>query len=89
MWILDHPRDLAADFRAFYHLGWAEALALPGPEFLALAYRVAVFPGVMAARIAEQEKAERRNVPAGARLVASDRLSILADPLLRDVVDMG
>jgi len=88
-WILDHPRDLAADFRAFYHLGWREAVALPAPEFLGLAYRVTVFPGVLAARIAERERAERRNVRPGARLVESTRGAIATDPLLRDVVDIG
>lgn len=78
-----------ADFRAVYHLGWREALALPAPEFLALAYRASIYPGVLAARIAERERKEHRNVPAGARLVAGDRASVMADPLLRDVVDIG
>ena len=86
---MEHPRDLAADFRAFYHLSWRDALALPAPEFLGLAYRVSVFPGVIAARIAEADAAERRNIPVGANLVPSDRHSIMADPLLRDVVDFG
>lgn len=49
--MLDHQRDLWADFRVFYHLSPTEALALPGPEYLALAYRTPVYQGVIAARI--------------------------------------
>lgn len=78
-----------ADFRAIYHLGWAEALTLPGPEFLALVYRVTVYPGVMAARVAETNRVAHRNVPAGAQVVDGDRVALAADPLLRDVVQIG
>lgn len=79
-----------ADFRAFYHLGWREALALPAPEFLALAYRCSAFQGVMQARVMEQDKNETRNVhKSGARMVKSNRDEIAADPLLADVIDFG
>lgn len=81
--MLDHPRDVQADFRAIYHLGWREALTLPGPELMALVYRLTVYPGVMAARVAVREQEERRNVPPGATLVA------LNDPTLSDVVQFG
>lgn len=81
--MLDHPRDLQADFRAIYHLGWKEALALPGPELMGLAYRLTVYPGVMAARVADREREERRNVAPGATVVAE------SDPVLNDVIQFG
>lgn len=89
-WIPDHRWDLAADFRAFYHLSWREAVGLPGPEFFALAYRCASFAGVMQARVTFQESRERRNVRKhDAKIVQGDRSELLADPLLRDVIDFG
>lgn len=51
-----------ADFRAVYHLGWKEALALPGPEFLALASRLPFYPSVIRARAEQNEQQSRRNV---------------------------
>lgn len=54
--MLDHQRDLWADFRAFYHLAPADALALPGPEYLALAYRTPAYQGVMAARLEHERR---------------------------------
>lgn len=90
MWITDHRRDLVADFRSIYHLGWAEAVGLPSWEFLALAYRASVYPGTIAARVAENERRERRNVrKPGARLVDGDQRSIQTDSLLSDVIDFG
>lgn len=55
--MLDHQRDLQADFRAFYHLSPHEALALPGPEYLALAYRAPAYGGAMTARIQREQPA--------------------------------
>jgi hypothetical protein len=77
-----------ADFRAVYHIGWAEALALPGPEFFILAARLPNYPGVMKLRAeheaAKQEKQERRNVRnADARLVD------LNDPALAGLIQIG
>jgi hypothetical protein len=60
IWVIDHKRDLEADFRAFFHLGPREARSLPGPEFLALAYRTMVFPGVMASRAAKIREDQTR-----------------------------
>jgi hypothetical protein len=87
--VLEHPRDLMADFRAFYHLSWTDAMNLPAPEFFALAYRVPVYGGVMAERVRHQEENQRRNIrKPGAKLIGSDREDILGDSLLRDVVEM-
>lgn len=69
-----------ADFRAIYHLGWREALSLPGPEFFALAWRASAYPGVCAARIAEHRASPR---------VASTREAILADPDLASVISFN
>lgn len=88
-WVLDHTRDLMADFRAIYHLSWREALALPGPELLALAYRVPAYPGVMSHRMAEAEAKERRNAPRGARMVTGEKTTVLADPLLSGAISFN
>lgn len=89
-WCLDHPRDLAADFRAIYHLSPAEAASLSGPEYLGLAYRLPAYQGVIAHRATEQQSRDQRNVRApGARLVDSTKSNIQADPMLRDLVDFG
>lgn len=57
--MLAFQRDLSADFRRFYGLSPTEALALPAPEYLALAYRVDVYGGVIAMRRTQQhEKAQ-------------------------------
>ena len=42
----------------FYRLTPREALALPGPEYLSLAYRTPAYRGAMAAKAAEQEEEE-------------------------------
>jgi hypothetical protein len=88
-WVLDHQRDLDADFRVFYHLSWREALALPGPELLALAYRVGAYPGVIYHRLAEAEAKERRSTPRGARMVPGERSAIMADPMLSQAISFN
>jgi hypothetical protein len=85
--VLVHQRDLWADFRFAYGLSPAQALALPGPEYMALAWRTPAYNGVMAARLAEEAPdttpgapgtpggpAEPRDVPLGsAGTVGADR----------------
>lgn len=88
--MLHHQRDLAADFRAFYHLSPAEALNLPAPEYLALAYRCSAYQGVMQARLAEAEAETRRNQPRrGARRVEGTRTAVMADPLLAAAISFN
>lgn len=58
-------RDVEADLRAFFHLTPAQALALPGPELLALIYRCPFFQGVLAARYAKEQEEEKRLSGAG------------------------
>lgn len=62
--MLDHRRDLMADFRAFYHLDPASALRLGGPEWLALAWRTPAYGGAMAARLDSAER-PATSAPAG------------------------
>ena len=64
--MLGHQRDLWADFRFAYGLGPAQALALPGPEYMALAWRTPAYSGVMAARLASDEQAVTSGAPGGA-----------------------
>jgi hypothetical protein len=63
--MLDHQRDLWADFRAFYHLSPAEARALPGPEYMALAWRTPAYSGAMAARLARELEGQPASSGAG------------------------
>lgn len=81
-WVLDHPRDLMADFRAIYHLSPREASQLPFPEYLALAYRLPAYQGVMSHRISEAEDAKKD-------LASGKREAIMADPILSDVISFG
>lgn len=60
------------------------------PTYLALAYRVSAYPGVMQTRHSEAERRERRTgLPRGARKVDSTKDAITADPLLRDAISFG
>lgn len=89
-WTLDHPRDLAADFRAIYHLSPAETLALDAPEFFALAYRLPAYQGVMTVRASEAEGRERRTKRRrGVRQVDGSREAVRADPLLAEAISFN
>ncbi len=80
-WVLEHRRDLETDFRAFYHLSPRSMYALPGPEFMALAYRTAVFSGVMAARVAKLAEDERKKAgPAGQPGQETRKVPVTASP---------
>ncbi len=80
IWVLDHRRDLEADFRAFYHLSPKQALSLPGPEFMSLAYRSMVFPGVMSARASKiRETQTARNQGGTQRSVHDPSMSDLIE----------
>lgn len=60
------------------------------PTYLALAYRVSAYQGVMQARHSEAERRDRRTqLPRQARKVESTREAITADPLLRDAISFG
>ena len=81
--MLFHLYDLEADFRAFYRLTPADILEMSGPHFLALAYRVSAYSGVMASRInAEDTKSTKGEV-------ASTPLALQTDPVLSELIDYG
>lgn len=73
-----------ADLRAVYHIGWQEAVRLPGEEFLALAYRLPNYPGLMRTRAEEENKRERRNVRN-----PEARMVDLHDPAIAGLIQIG
>ena len=88
--MLEHRRDLEADFRVFYRLTPAEALELEAPEWFALAYRVSVYGGVMGTRAEAEENERRRHGPRrGVRQVDATREAVLADPLLAGAISFN
>jgi hypothetical protein len=62
LWVLDHEADIDADFLACYGIDLA-TYPMPGPRYLALAYRLAAYQGVMAGRVAK-EKEQQATEPA-------------------------
>jgi hypothetical protein len=64
-------------------------MELPFPEFLALAYRLPLYEGTIAARVAEQERSERRNAPPGARMVPDDRETLTTNREFAGIVSFN
>jgi hypothetical protein len=87
IWILDHLRDLEADFLAFYRMAPADVLALSGPRFLALAYRLSAYSGVLAARMSAAEAARQPAAPGGAKVVDSSQAALRTDPVMAGLID--
>jgi hypothetical protein len=52
-WVLDHQEDIDADFLAIYGIDLLEQ-EVSGPRYFALAYRLAAYQGVLAARVDEE-----------------------------------
>jgi hypothetical protein len=89
--VIFHLADLEADFRAFYRLTPEDILGLTGPHFLALAYRVSAYQGVMQARfMAEQNESSpsTRSTKQDAE-VESTPAALQQDPVLADLIDYG
>ena len=64
--MLDHLDDLASDFSAIH--GIPDILALDGPAFMRLAYRIGCYQGVMRDLVMAQAAREREeNSPASQR----------------------
>jgi hypothetical protein len=57
MWVLEHERDIDADFLAIYGIDLREQ-EVDGPRYFALAYRLTAYQGVMAA-LAEEEREDQ------------------------------
>jgi hypothetical protein len=53
MWVLNHERDIDADFLAIYGIDLEQA-DVTGPRYFALAHRLTAYQGVMAARVDEE-----------------------------------
>jgi hypothetical protein len=83
--VLDHRWDLAADFRAIYRLSPAEAMALPGPEYFALCWRVPAYQGVMQLRLEQ----ERENEEKAQGEVTPTRAAIESTPAAAGLIDWG
>lgn len=82
--------DLEADFRTFYRLTPADVVRMSGPHFLALAYRVTAYQGVVAARFdAETEHDAPARGPAGAERIESTPAALQTDPALAGMIDYG
>ncbi|GAA0705395.1 hypothetical protein GCM10010193_70580 [Kitasatospora atroaurantiaca] len=62
-WVLDHLDDLHADFRVFYGIDLDAEPELSGPRFFSYAQRVAVYGGVIAARIEEAREEQQPAAP--------------------------
>lgn len=88
-WVVQHERDVLADFRVIYRLSWTEALALPGPEFFALLFRLPGYDGMMRKRVEQMEAKDRAENRPGTRVVKSEQADIEADPILRDLIEFG
>lgn len=82
---MDYWWDVVADFRHLYHLSPAQALALPGPEFLALVWRMAALNGVVAARVAALQ--DREKTEPGRTETPSDLASLKASSAFGDMFD--
>jgi len=68
----------------FYRLTPAEALALPGPEYLGLAYRVGAYDGVMRLRAQSEQEEQAQD----SNTVAPTQAAIEASPLA-GLIDWG
>lgn len=85
-----HLDDVEADFRSFYHLTPADVVGMSGPHFLALAWRLSAYQGVVAARASEGQNdgtAPDRREQGGS--VEATPQAIRSDPALADVIDYG
>jgi hypothetical protein len=88
-WIIDHRRDVMADLRVFARLSWAEALAMPGPELMALCWRLPVYGGAVAVLQARQTQGNGHRVRPADRVLPSTRAALMSSPDLRGVISFG
>lgn len=89
-WVNRYLVDVEADFRTFYRLTPADVVRMSGPHFLALAWRLTAYSGVVAARASAEEEngtAPARGEPGGP--VEATPLALRSDPALADVIDYG
>ena len=79
--MLEHMRDISSDLRAFHRVDdWR---TLDGPTFLYLAFRLAAYSGVIAARVAAAAEKDNSNGSASTtetKQVASTAAALRTDP---------
>lgn len=78
MWVLDHLDDLASDFSAIH--GIPDILALDGPTFFKLAYRIGCYQGVMRDFVlarAANEREEQAPAPSRPARVANGQRQVV------------
>lgn len=68
--MLNHQRDIDADFLAIYGID-LEVRDMDGPRYLALAHRLSAYQGVMAARYEEEREESTPAVAATERPAAT------------------
>lgn len=68
----------------FYRLSPAEALGLPGPEYLGLAYRASAYDGVLRLRAQNEQEDQAQEKKA----VAPTKAAVEASPLA-GLIDWG
>lgn len=87
LWVTESLADLEADFCAIYRMAPVEVLGLSGPRFLALAWRLPAYAGVIAARLAQAETERTPEAPGGTKTVEGSQAALRADPALAGVID--
>jgi hypothetical protein len=90
LWTLDHLDDLASDFSAVHGIG--DIMALDGPTFFRLAFRIGSYQGVMRDLVMAEAAAERQQEPAGPvgalpgrQVVGASRAELQSEPLFAQV----
>lgn len=82
--MIDHLDDLDADFRRFYGIAGVGEEEFPpglsGPRFLALAWRLGAYEGVISALSARQRGGERQQAGVGVRVPKGDVEWVEATP---------
>ena len=85
MWVRDYLADLEADFLAWY--GVEDMLALPGPKWLRLCYRLFAYGGVMTKRAEAIVRDGDPGSPTGDVLVTGAQMG--ADPVFAGLFEVG
>lgn len=93
--MLECRRDVESDLSALHGLRRADAYALDGPEFLALAYRLPAYEGAVRARVRRWAREEEAGRPplthSGAARVTTVKATpeaIGADPVLSRYIEI-
>jgi hypothetical protein len=75
--------------RAIYRLTPADAMALDGPEYFALCWRLPAYSGAVAALQARQTQGNGHRVRHADRVLPATRAALMASPDLHGVISFG